>query len=90
MCVRAPWKGLFLRCCKYEYRFNKACTVNQTSSSREPVCHILIRLCLIQDEENLLEIKIGHWLAKRYIYHVQCNFEAIPPWWNTPAVGSFR
>lgn len=22
MCVRAPWKGLFLRCCKYEYRFN--------------------------------------------------------------------
>lgn len=69
MCVRAPWKGLFLRCCKYEYRFNKACTVNQTSSSREPVCHILIRLRLIQDEETLLEMIIGHWLAKHYIYH---------------------
>lgn len=78
MCVRAPWKGLFLRCCKYEYRFNKACTVNQMSSSREPVCHILIRLRLIQDEENLLEMIIGHWLATHYIYHVQCNFEAIP------------
>lgn len=42
--------------------------------SREPVCHTLIRLRLIQDEENLLEMKIRHWLAKLYMYHVQCNF----------------
>lgn len=27
-CVRAPWKGL-CRYCKYQYRFNKACTINQ-------------------------------------------------------------
>lgn len=32
------------------------------------------KTALIQDEENLLEMKIRHWLAKLYIYHVQCNF----------------
>lgn len=53
--------------------------------SREPVCHILIRLRLIQDEENLLEMKIGHWLAKLYMYHVQCNF-----WGNSTLVEHSR
>lgn len=44
--------------------------------SREPVCHILIRLHLIHDEgENLLEVKIGPWLAKLYMSHALCNFQ---------------
>lgn len=39
------------------------------------------KTALIQDEENLLEMKIRHWLAKLYIYHVQCNF-----WGNSTLV----
>lgn len=43
--------------------------------SREPVCHIPVRLHLIQDEGNLLGMKMGPWLAKLYMSHAQCNFQ---------------
>lgn len=48
--------------------------------SHEPVCHILIRLHLIQDEKKkkktkkekkLLEMKTGPWLAKLYPPHAR-------------------